>query len=318
MINFDYFRAVQGTTGLHTETDIRIAEAKQYVDADMQDSIGYTRNTKRNGVDQSFIIQLSDSYYKSVIIARPNEDLFEGDMVERGDEHWLVVNVRVTNPVQRTALAWLCNHKFRWQDHDGNLHEQWGVLDAGVYSTTTTRDYDASVTNKQYKVYIPYTDDTAKWYIDKRLAINKRYDARGNQILDVYKVTGFDPVSSSYGPNAHLLIAFLANDQYVAERDNLELLLCDYIDEVSPISTIEVTGRNRIRVGKSATYSTNVDGVSWTIDPTTDGVSVVTNEDGSATITVADSDDLIGCVFTLTASAAGTHGSIDVEVVSFG
>ena len=40
MINFDYFRAVQGTTGLHTETDIRIAEAKQYVDADMQDSIG--------------------------------------------------------------------------------------------------------------------------------------------------------------------------------------------------------------------------------------------------------------------------------------
>lgn len=330
MLDFDYFRAIHGTTGIETRRDADIVEISQHILVGLEESIGTPDGSLRNGTPQDFFFQMSDAYYKSVIVAMPGEDLCEGDLLTINGQHWLVVNVRLSNPVQRTGLAWLCNHLFRWQDWHGVIHDCWGVLDAGVYSTTVTSDYVVSSTNKQYKVYLPHTDETETLVIDKRIAISKRYDIDGNEILDVYRVTAYDPTSSSYGPDAHLLIAFLASDQFKESTDNVELMICDYNPDANAykcetsVPALKISGKLSLRVGRTNTYSADVadpQNIVWGITPSADCCTVVFNNDGSVDVTAKNDTAFVGetiLIEAIDASGEHNHASIEVEVVAFG
>lgn len=320
MIPIEYFRTVQNQKGLPTMRDAEIEDAKASLRDELPTSVHYDV-CKRNGVEQKFVITPSEFYHKYEIEALPNEDLFVGDEIEFKDEHWIVVKTRVGSPFQTIGLMWLCNYHFRWQNNSPAVIERWGVLDSGVYSTTRDGDGDLVTPDKQFKIYFPKDDDTKKLYIDKRLACEVIYDKRGDEILNVYRITGYDSVSTSYGRNGHLLVLNARSDDYVASRDSIPEMICDYITpDTEPDHPTEswdgvVTGSQTLRIGRSRTYSANFDVGTWSVDTELAGITLTANGN-TATLEADKDEDLLGEVVTVSAQdAQNRSASIKVEVI---
>jgi len=316
MIGIDYFRAIQNQLGFESENDARINDAKMSLREELMTSVHYVVGA-RNGVSQGFVVTSSESYFKYEIEALPDEELNVGDMIECFDHMWIVVKTRVASPFQTIGLMWLCNVKFRWQNFSPRIIERWGVLDSGVYSTTRDGDDTVMTPDKQFKIYLPYDDDTKMLFIDKRLAVGTTYNQFGEQILDVYAVTGVDHVSSSYGNDGHLFVLNARSEDFVPVRDNVELLICDYIEKgAEPEEMVgTVSGPETIRLGVSRTYTADFDVDTWSVTP--ENASIRLSPDGnSAVLTLAMDDDLAGETIRVCAACDDGQAYMDVEVIA--
>lgn len=297
----------------------------------VRDNPGFEVHATRNGIPQRFLITRSDVTYKSNVIAFPGEELYPGDVLEFGGEHWIMQQTRVTNAIQVSGIAWLCNHLFRFQTFSSTIHERWGVLDSGVYSTSRTSDSTVMSLDMQYKIYLPGDDITKLIHEDQRIATDKWVDKNGDPILLVYGITGRDLVSKSYGEGAHLLILNARSSSYNPDRDNYELMICDYIAEDTTThgdgKPMHIVGRNYMRIGSSRVYDVsgtvgnvevpiNKPSIEWSTDA--DYVTIKVNAP-TVSITVPDDKRLIGSVITLTAkdsSGEYADASLRIEVVS--
>lgn len=215
----------------------------------------------RNGVEEDFLIQRTDKTERFKITAFPGNELNIGDYIEVFDETFLVYQTRVQDTLNRTGILWLCNHKFRWQNFSSEIIERWGVLDSGVYSTTIRGEADLRYKNKQFKLILPLDEETQKLYIDKRIAVDKMFDSRGNEILNVYQITGYDATGENFGQNAHILYCNLRSDEFNPNTDNVDEVICDYISPDGNTVTdetlleCEITGPSEIRLGSKRKYS---------------------------------------------------------------
>lgn len=82
----------------------------------------------------------------------------------------------------------------------------------------------------RYKIYLPFDEDTAKLYLDKRIITEVAYDKNGERIPVVYKITGRDSISESYGKGGHLLVLNAeSSSDYNKLTDNLDLMIAEYI-----------------------------------------------------------------------------------------
>ena len=291
--------------------DRAISRTKQDFERFVVDDPAYQENCLRNGMPQRFLITRSDVLYRCEITAFPGEELYPGDVIECFDEHWICYQTRVSSDIQVSGTIWLCNHLFHWQNGTSEIITKWGVLDSGVYSTTKTGGYEINTPDVQYKIYLPLDKDTERFFVDKRLATNVRYDANGKQILEVYKVTRVDPTSQAYGKGAHLMLLHCRSDDFIAERDNVEHMICDYIPEEAVVSppqesdqkAVMIVGRTTIRVGSSRAYTIEPSGLFapvWTITPPIDGISLI-HVDDNVRVTVEDKENLVGQTFALQA-----------------
>lgn len=283
-----------------------------------------------NGIEHEVLIVRDQTSYKCDIILYPDDEFYAGDMFECFGEHWIVRETRAIDTIQKGATAWMCNYKFKWQNFNSDIIEKWGVLDSGVYSTTSTGDEQVRVKDKQFKIYLPHDEDTEKIYIDKRIAIGTMYDKFQNKILDVYAITGFDAISESYGQGGHLLVLNIRSDEYSSENDNIELGICDYIkpdnqnNESAVLLKCRIDGRNYIRCGTSRVYSPvfldeagqvigrelwqdlNISPVwrtSYTGEFSDSGINniiVEECEDGDIMVSISDNESLIGTSLSLT------------------
>jgi len=178
---------------------------------------------------------------------------------------------------------------------------------------------------RQFKIYLPSDEDTDKIYIDKRLAVGTMYDQDGNEILEAYIVTGRTKFGKGgYGDGAHLLEMNAKSSEQVGAKDNIELMVCDYIapedgdddshDETAVLSC-EISGRNNVRLGGSRTFSaifydadgevTTVDTPVWTYDAA-EGVTVTPN--GTiCTVKVPDDDQYAGTEVVLRLGDGGVN-----------
>lgn len=320
-IPIEYFRAIQNQRGLSSMNEAVIADAKMSLRDELITSVHYMQ-CKRNGVDQSFIVTPSEAYHKYEIEALPDEPLFVGDEIECMGEHWIVVKTRVGSPFQTIGLMWLCNYKFRWQSFSPEIIERWGVLDSGVYSTTRDGNGALVTPDKQFKIYFPKDPDTAKLHIDKRLAVEVLYDQSGKEILNVYRITGYDSISTSYGQGGHLLVLNARSDDYVPNRDSIEEMICDFIAEepVPPVHSGTITGSSSIRAGMSRTYTADFTVTQWSVAPEVSDVRIKT-DGNTAVLSVALSDDMIGLTITLYADGLNdaeepVSATCDVEVIA--
>ena len=328
--SFDAYRAHLGIDGDNVRDRI-IRQTSEDFARSVVDNPNYQSDCLRNGQPQRFLIQRDTTAYRADIVAFPGEELYPGDIIECFGEHWICYQIRVASAIQVSGTLWLCNHLFRWQNGTSDIIERWGVLDSGVFSTTTAGGYEVSTPDVQYKIYLPIDDDTRKLFVDKRIATNVRYDSNFKEILEVYKLTRVDLTSQAYGRGAHLMLLNARSDDYVAETDNLAERICDYIAPnavVGPLTPPEsnpalmdatISGRTSARVGGNRLYSTNIDGDTiWSFAPELEGISLAAEGTG-ARLSVESRDDLIGVVVTLTVSdAAGAYNPAhyDVEVIS--
>lgn len=317
MLPLDYFKAIHGSLPYDDDVSATIALAKMELREELTSSVNYVRDAKRNGKRQGLIITPSATRYKSEVEALPDDPLYPGDIIECYGEHWIVQETRVASPFQTIGVMWLCNLLFRWQNGSSRVIERWGVLDSGVYSTTKDGDEVVMTADKQFKIYLPFDDDTSRIYVDKRLATETMYDKDGNLILGVQEVTGFDSVSRSYGKNAHLLILNSRSADFVPGRDNVAQMICDYISEdvqdAASTTAGTISGRSSIRLGVCRQYTADFNVLRWELNPFPSGVSL--KADGNtAIIMLGVNDELVGETLTLTAVGVGGSVSFDVEV----
>lgn len=307
----DYFKAIQGGVGLSHRKDVEIRFAKRRFSDEFRRSVNYFPDAKRNGQTQPFLVTGSDSLYKADVTAFPDDELYDGDIIECYGERWIVTQARATNPFYKSGIMWMCNQLFRFQLGDSRIIERWGVLDSGVYSTTLSGDYRLHVLDKQYKVYLPYDEDTKRLAVDKRFATGQGFNTKGEPILSVYTFTGVDPISKSYEANGHLLVMNARSDEYIPGIDNYDLMVCNYIEPdgseplyEKPISVID--GSKTIGLGKTKEYSArflDADGIQsevaipvWTYEIPQDisGLVSATVSDGKLIITAKDDTSLVG------------------------
>lgn len=311
-----YFRTVQNTLDIHDEPTYKAVNAQEMLAEEFTSSINYVVDAKRNGVTQPMIISGSEVKYKYNITTMPGDELYPGDIIEANGEHFIVVQTRSESPVYILGLAWMCNVKFRFQNWSPTIIERYGVLDSGVYSTTTGTDGTITYLKRQFKIYLPSDEDTDKIFIDKRLAVGTMYDQHGNEILEAYVITGRTKFGKGgYGEGAHLLELNAKSSEEVHSKDNVQLMICDYIepDELAPdddtdaVLECEISGRSTIMLGSTRTYSgvfydanhdvCVVENPVWTYEAP-EGVSV--QIDGAQCIvTVPDSDELSGAELVL-------------------
>lgn len=240
----------------HTKRERQLEQAREDF---LREAVGNPAYHKalRNGVEEDFLITRTDKTERFKITAFPGNELNIGDYIEVWGETFLVYQTRVQDTLNVTGILWLCNHKFRWQNFDSTIIERWGILDSGVYSTTIRGEDEVKYTNKQYKMILPLDEDTRKIHLDKRFAVDKMFDRNGKEILNVYQITGYDATSENFGDGAHILYLNLRSDEYNDDTDNVEEMICDYIEPEEEITTplkSEIVGPSRIRVGTSKKY----------------------------------------------------------------
>lgn len=331
-MDINYFKAIQGSIGADNSQEVLIRQAKENLSAGMSASIGYAK-LKRNGKNQNFVISQTTVHYKYQITALPDEELCVGDVIDYADEKWIVVETRVGSPLQKTGVMWLCNISLSFQNGTYDIITRPAVLDSGVYSTTKNGNEELQYVDKQFKLYLPYDDDTKKIFVDKRIAVDTRYDQYGKEILEVYNVTGINRVARSYGKGGHLLICELRSGTYSPSVDNLELMICDYVsdsdDHKPSVEKLKcsISGRPTIMIGQTRTYAAvfydangqEVDGIVPIWDITGD-IEVDTEQvDNTIKITVSNNEDYIGETFQIILSDSEdlyNPYTFEVEVVA--
>lgn len=315
-----------------------VTSAREDLMADMLASPDYQANAKRNGFTQGMIFTRGGEQHTYNIVCRPGDVIYAGDVIEVFGSHWLVMEARADNTTHMTGTIMQCNHLFRFQNfNDPRIIERWGIVDMSGYSSSFNSDTQLQRGEEQMLFYMPYDCDTAKIFVDKRLASHVGYDKNGEPILFTFKVTGVNPVAESFNPRDHLLVIKAVRDLYSPTSDSLELEICDYVecdrtsDKVDEsLLPCSINGRNEMRIGTIRVYTATfydadgneVDDVTpiWTIDAQDVDIKGSQTEKGWS-IDVPHKTELIGTSFDIVVTAAdGTYRTVSktVEVVGIG
>lgn len=304
----------------------------------LQTSVAYQANAMRNGSRQPIVATRKDTK-KCKIAVIPGDEMYIGDLIYVFNEYWLCMELHTDEYGLTYGEIWMCNQIFKYQDHSLNIIEKYAIMDDGSYSNSS--DKAIPVTNNNFTCYISLDDESNALYVDKRLAIDVVFDSKGDPILEVGKIIWIDTRSKNFGKGSHLLAFGLKDDVYNKERDNQELMICDYIDSVTDDnsndtekpqnSSIVINGRDSIRIGTGRTYKAvaiDLNGntceieqdVIWKLSEPINGISISSNG-CECIVQVSLEDELIGTTFCLECcdlSGKMNSGNKEVAVISFG
>lgn len=302
------------------DLDREVNTSRQDLLCDMASNPDYHCNTKRNGVVQPLLLTRGGEQHSYNVICRPGEELFAGDLIDAFGSKWIVMEARADATTHKTGVMYQCNKLFRFQNFTPEIIERWGLIDISGYSSSFNSDTQLQHSSEQVAIYMPYDDETAKIYVDKRLPSHIGYDQFGNKMLFSFKITGTNPVSGSYNGGDHLLMLKAERFLYAQDKDNIELEICDYIrpDDAPgdpPVSDsnlyCEIVGGSTIRIGGTRIYKAvfmddaghTIDGVkcTWAVDG--DYATCVETDDGIK-VSVAYDTTLIGSDLIIHAAAA--------------
>lgn len=280
-LGIDYFRAIQGGVGHTNAKDVKVAEVRRQFANDFDSSIGVVYDATKNDIPQDFIITPTKEKNKCSIYTRPDEKLNIGDIIFWNKLHWLVIDKDFQNDIYNTGTIVRCNRIVRWQNPiTFKIIERWCFC-SKPYTSNINEGNVVSTLNGKYDIQLPYDDETIQVGVDKRLML----DIVGGKPM-VYKLTFPDSNSNRYVDIDGGFIEWtVVSDAYVQEKDNVELMICDYIDPGTPLEPpeppvgdllkCEIIGRSDLRIGGSPrNYSAKfyaTDGVT----EVTDGISPV-------------------------------------------
>lgn len=261
------------------------------------------------------------------LTAAPGSRLFIGDMVYCFDEHWVVTSSYIDQIGLVKGKMWLCNNLLRFQNETATINERHCVVDDGAYSKHSGNQ-PVVAPNNTYKVYLTIDAATKKLFVDKRLGFGKIYSARGDEILEVYNITGIDLKSMNFGAGSHLMVMTVQRGVYNADTDDLAENICDFISnsetppQPSEYGSCDIQGVKQIRIGTTRKFIAsfkNDDGeVSaepvWSVT-VPDGCSYSVTSDGACSVTVPLKESFVGKSIQITlGDSGGLFGSCEKTV----
>lgn len=337
-LGIDYFRAIQGGLGHTNAKDVKVEEVRRQFADDFDSSIGVVYDATRNNVVQDFIITPTKEKNKCSVYTRPNEELNIGDIIYWNNLHWLVIDKDFQNDIYNTGTIVRCNRIVRWQNPITlEIIERWCFC-SKPYTSNIDEGNIISTLNGKYDIQLPYDDETIQVGVDKRLML----DIVGGKPM-VYKLTFPDTNTNKYQDIDGGFIEWtVVSDAYVQERDNVDLMICDYIDPGAPLEPpeppvgdllkCEIVGRSDLRIGGTPRSYTakfyDVDGKT----EVKDGVSPIwklitppghesyynislSNDNFISSVSAQVNDELIGDIIVLKlVEVAGLYQSVEIKI----
>ena len=305
-VDISYFKTIQNASGCKNQKEQKVAYVRNRFAKDFDSMFGVVHDAERNGVDQDFVIATTKEKNKCAIFTRPNELLNIGDIIFWNGLHWLVIDKDFQDTVYNSGTIVRCNRTIKWQNQrTGEIIERW-CLCTKPYTSNVDNGNIVSVSNREYKIQIPYDSETELIDLGKRFYLEVI-----NGKPKSYAVTSVDTLTNRYqdiGNNSGFIVWNLTQDQAGEDDDNSELMICNYINPSEIISKrghIEVSGNPDLMVG-GASHSYVVkfyknDGIldstvvsEWTVTPPSCG-GIHYNNDGNVLVIYADdSTSLIG------------------------
>lgn len=269
------------------------------------------KNVLIEGEERQLFVNTGTKPYYKEIQSLPNEVFYVGQIVEWEDNHWLIMDSDFDDEVYVDGTMDQCNYCLRWQNEKLDIIERWvRIGEASAYNTGTKGDLTIEIGYDQMKIYIPYDEETVKLRREQKFFIDNN-----KENPTPYKITRVDTVTDVY--NGHGLISAIFSEVQLTDKDNIELMICDYKekinDESSATCTIE-SNNQFIMAGynKGSTFKAifSMDGETidegvipvWTIN--CDFISQLTVIEDEDYINISTEDEsLIGRNFTLTLSS---------------
>lgn len=235
-----------------------------------------------NEAEMKLFINSTDTPSEKTFNTLPGNLVNIGDIFLWNEMHWLVTQVDFDDEITRSGRIVQCNRQIRWQNpKSGKIVERW-CLATKPYTSNIDAGEVVSTSNREYKIQIPYDDETRMVDIDKRFLLEKVGNAS-----KAYTVTSVDTLTNRYEDiDGGFLIWNLTQGEYNPEKDNAELMIADYVvsgeDTPQPPPgghlPCSISGKGTIRCGMKRTYTTTfylADGTTedssvtalWTVTP---------------------------------------------------
>lgn len=274
------------------------------------------------------------------IQTRITEEFKRGQLLRFNDEHWLCLKSLCFHGMYWTGKLKQCTHLLYYQNVKTRaIESSWAVLER-PYSKTLNNGQVITTSEMEFKAMLPFNESTKKINLDRRLLTGTEYDSFGNEIGSVYKITGRNGSSQVINGEGFLVLN-MEQVQFNKDKDNLELMIADYIPPESPTSPIdldptllncEIIGSSTLRCGGSArTFKAifyQVDGTTHdnTIPPVWDiylpleyrqyqNCISTSKVDNLMSITINNEICLIGCTFNLSLrDARGLYNKTEIKI----
>lgn len=267
MINWDLYAKQLQHKGM-TSRDRIISREKEALIAQFEKAPS-AKNTLVDGELKKMIVSSTQALNEKTFVLMPGDTIKIGDIVVWENLHWLVVELDFDNTIAYKGRIAQCNRQIRWQNPvTKDVIERWCLM-TKPYTSNVTNGTQVSVSNREYKVQIPYDDETKLVDLDKRFML---------EIIDgkprTYSCTSVDQQTNVYQDLENGFIVWnLSQDEAGRPGDNAELMICDYVEpeENLPSSVkASITGMDVLRAGLGEFEYTldsesDVDVVSWHI-----------------------------------------------------
>lgn len=327
-------RAVGGAAKMDNKKEVKIAFTKRDFAAHFKDSVDYEDGTLVNGLPQKLVVSRSNSVAKEKKIwAYPGDSLNLGDIVDCYNCKWLVTEIEPNDEIFLRGKMELCNRQIQWQNPiNGKIVSRWATLSKPYYANNKELQL-VSLAQREYKVQMPFDDETALIDLDKRFMLEII-----NGEPKTYVTTSVDQSTERYelhGKTQGFLVLNIRQDQYNSKTDNADLMICDYFepnkndepDTSSQITAIiKYSGKAEVRVGgswkklnplfMSITNEEVVDTPIWKIkclDEFKPYVETQVDEDGTFKIRVLNNTMMDGSTILVSLSNADGTASTSLE-----
>ena len=267
MINWDLYAKQLQHKGM-TSRDRIISREKEALIAQFEKAPS-AKNTLVDGELKKMIVSSTQVLNEKTFVLMPGDTIKIGDIVIWENLHWLVVELDFDNTIAYKGRIAQCNRQIRWQNPvTKDIIERWCLM-TKPYTSNVTNGTQISVSNREYKVQIPYDDETKLVDLDKRFMLELI-----NGKPRTYSCTSVDQQTNVYQDLENGFIVWnLSQDEAGRPGDNAELMICDYVEpeENLPSSVkASITGMDVLRAGLGEFEYTldsesDVDVVSWHI-----------------------------------------------------
>lgn len=306
MINWDLYAKQLQHKGM-TSRDRIISREKEALIAQFEKAPS-AKNTFVDGELKKMIVSSTQVLNEKTFVLMPGDTIKIGDIVVWENLHWLVVELDFDNTIAYKGRIAQCNRQIRWQNPvTKDIIERWCLM-TKPYTSNVTNGTQISVSNREYKVQIPYDDETKLVDLDKRFMLELI-----NGKPRTYSCTSVDQQTNVYQDLENGFIVWnLSQDEACHPNDNVDLMVCDYIqgdnDAVNPnIYVIDGMDVLRAELGKFLYTLTPSDegqkDIVWNYSVQTekrDFIHVEQNEDNS--VFLSAENQAIGAIIELYAT----------------
>lgn len=237
-----------------SKRDRTIMTAQLRVKNYSQHSPAFKNDIEVDGVKQDLLIVSTQVMTTKTIEAMPGEDFSVGSIVLWNKSHWLITKRDADSDIAVRGTIEQCNRSIRWQNPQTlQIHDRWCVVD-NPYSNSLNTTATLAESQRQFKIKMPYDEETSLLDLDKRFMLEMIGDKP-----KVYKITSVDNMTERYdydGKYSGFLVVNVEQDVYNKDTDNKDLMICDYkiVPEVLPPQgpigcSIKFNGDPEVRIG---------------------------------------------------------------------